>query len=282
MSTSWSLQFPLPLSAAVEQLYVLGSAQGYGREDDAGLVRVFLPNSPNAVNEKAQMATAREKESQNGTSSHVSKVGMIGLGAMGQGMAASLLRAGYTVQGYDVAPQAVDRFLVNNSNAVGMNSPSEAVKDAEVVILMVQNAAQAHEALFGSGKAAEKLSDGAVIILSSTVPPSFVRNLEKRLDALGKHIMLVDAPVSGGVRRAADGSLTVSEFFYSYSKNSTKIEALDHLLRQKSCNPKSQGPIARNGRKLNQFVSHSRRCWRCIVRQAHQPTSRGDAHHGSG
>ncbi len=75
---------------------------------------------------------------------------------------------------------------------------------------MVQNASQADDVLFGSGKAADSLPNGSVVILSSTVPPTFVRELRARLVGLGRDIDLVDAPVSGGVVRAANGQLTVS------------------------------------------------------------------------
>ena len=134
---------------------------------------------------------------------------MVGLGAMGQGMAASLLRAGYAVHGYDVFGKAVEKFLAHGGASTAANSPASAARDADVLILMVQNAIQAEDVLFGSGEVVKTLPDGAVVILSSTVPPNFVRSLQTRLNALQKGIQLLDAPVSGGVARAASGNLTV-------------------------------------------------------------------------
>lgn len=211
MSTARALQFPLPLSSVVEQLYIYGSSQGYGKDDDAGLVRLFLPAAPNGVNESSHENHHEEKPTVESTPMKISKIGFIGLGAMGHGMAASLLRAGYAVRGFDVYAPAIDRFLSNEHKAERATSAADSVSGAEVVFLMVQNAAQVDDLLFGAGKAAESLSEGAVVILSSTVPPSFVKELDKRLTALGKGLSLIDAPVSGGVLRAANGTLTVSD-----------------------------------------------------------------------
>ncbi|KAL2285832.1 hypothetical protein FJTKL_07545 [Diaporthe vaccinii] len=143
------------------------------------------------------------------TPATISKIGFIGLGAMGHGMAASLLRAGYSVRGFDVYGPAIDRFLSSEGKAERAESAAEAVRGADVVFLMVQNAMQVDSLLFGTNGAAESLSQGAIVILSSTVPPSFVKELDGRLQKLGKNITLIDAPVSGGVARAANGTLTI-------------------------------------------------------------------------
>lgn len=125
-------------------------------------------------------------------------------------MAASLLRAGYDVEGFDVYQPSMDKFLGNPGKATVGKSASETVRGADVALLMVQNASQAEDILFGENDAAaHNLAEGAVVILSSTVPPSFTRTLDTRLKSLGRGISLIDAPVSGGVARAANGTLTV-------------------------------------------------------------------------
>lgn len=124
-------------------------------------------------------------------------------------MAASLLRAGYLVHGYDVFPQAVNNFLSHPGRADAARSPADAAEGSEVVIIMVQNASQVDDVLFGAGRVAETLSNGAVVILSSTVPPHYVQSLQDKLKQLDKGVFLLDAPVSGGVVRAANGNLTV-------------------------------------------------------------------------
>lgn len=137
----------------------------------------------------------------------ICKIGVIGLGAMGQGMAASLVRAGFQVQGYDLSALSVSKFV--ERGGIAAKDANEAIKGADVVLLMVQNAPQATEVLFGSGRGADVLADGAVVILSSTVAPSNATDLDTKLNGLGRGITLVDAPVSGGVARAAAGTLIV-------------------------------------------------------------------------
>ncbi|KAK2055340.1 hypothetical protein LY76DRAFT_596144 [Colletotrichum caudatum] len=209
VSTARTLQFPAPLASVAEQLYISGAAQGYGAEDDSGLVRIFLPGQQDIVKDQAVQLNKQEKLTPSTTPLEISKIGMVGLGAMGQGMAASLLRSGFAVQGYDVYEPAIDKFVASGGNASKASSPAEAAKGADILVVMVQNAAQADDVLFGAGKAAEALPDGSIVILSSTVPPSFVRELESKLANLGKGINLIDAPVSGGVVRAANGTLTI-------------------------------------------------------------------------
>lgn len=212
VSTARTLQFPVPLASVAEQLYISGSSQGYGREDDAGLVRIFLPENPNGVQMSANRAPPQTNLTPGSTPLEISKIGMIGLGAMGQGIASSLLRAGYSVHGYDVVERAIDKFLTNTGKAAKASSPVEAIVGAELVVIMVQNAAQVDDLLFGPGKGAESLLPGAIVILNSTVPPSYVKSLAKRLEGLEMGISLIDAPVSGGVARAANGTLMVSDY----------------------------------------------------------------------
>ncbi|KAH0600759.1 hypothetical protein MHUMG1_01758 [Metarhizium humberi] len=210
ISTARKLHFPLPLTATVEQLFISGVSQGLGNDGDGALVRAYLPECPDLVKDKAGQRSVN-------TSSHapccragdVSKIGFVGLGAMGQGMAASLIRAGFVVQGYDVHSPAVEAFASLGPGAMSAGSPGEAISGSDAVLLMVQNASQIDDVLFGSCRGAAALSSGSVVIVSSTVPPEHVRNVNLRLKEMGKGVLLVDAPVSGGVARAANGTLTI-------------------------------------------------------------------------
>lgn len=74
---------------------------------------------------------------------------------------------------------------------------------------MVANEAQAEGVLYGENGSLSVLPTGSCVLLSSTVSPGYVTQLEKRLNGRSKNLMLVDAPVSGGVKRAADGTLTI-------------------------------------------------------------------------
>jgi 3-hydroxyisobutyrate dehydrogenase len=132
-------------------------------------------------------------------------VAVIGLGSMGSGMAKSLLRAGFDVVGYDLSQAAVTRFAEAGGRAAG--SPGEAAKEAAVVISVVINAAQTEEVLFGAMGAAGTMAPGTVFISSATMDPEAARSLAARLEASGRFYL--DAPLSGGPAKAADGQLTI-------------------------------------------------------------------------
>ncbi|KAF4960756.1 hypothetical protein FSARC_10385 [Fusarium sarcochroum] len=224
-STARTLQVPTPLASTAEQLYIAGAAQGFGSEDDAGLVRLFLPGCPEKVKEQASAISDTSKLAASTTAHEISKIGIVGLGAMGQGMAASLVRAGFNVHGYDVFKLSIDKFASLGENASPASSPADAAKDASLLILMVQNALQAEDVLFGSGRVVDVLPDDAIVMLSSTVAPSFVKELQEKLHCLGRGIQLVDAPVSGGVVRAANGTLTIM-----YSGEKPALSKIDNPL----------------------------------------------------
>jgi len=208
-SSARKLGFPVPLASAAEQLWLSGANAGYGRDDDAGLVRMFLsPEKKALVAEKAQLTQEIELTPVS-TPKEIEQVGFIGLGAMGSGMASSLIKAGMRVKGYDAYGPSIERFTNAGELAIPAASPADAAKNSHVLILMVQNAKQAEDVLFGSGNAAGALPSGATVILSSTVPPSFTRALSDKLAAVGRDFSLIDAPVSGGVARAASGQLTI-------------------------------------------------------------------------
>ncbi|KAL2923044.1 L-threonate dehydrogenase [Bienertia sinuspersici] len=88
-----------------------------------------------------------------------------------------------------------------------LSNPQKLLTRVDVLVVMVTNEAQAESVLFGDLGAVQALSAGAAIILSSTVSPAYVNQLEQRL--LGQNLNLVDAPVSGGVKKASSGTLTV-------------------------------------------------------------------------
>jgi L-threonate 2-dehydrogenase len=132
-------------------------------------------------------------------------IGFIGLGAMGMGMARVLLKEGFAVRGYDVAPAAVD--TLTQAGGTGVSSAAEAAEGADVLLVMVLNAEQVESVLFGEDGVAVKLSAGSVVMVCSTVPPAFARQTADRLYAQG--LEMIDAPVSGGTGRAADGTLSM-------------------------------------------------------------------------
>jgi putative dehydrogenase len=135
----------------------------------------------------------------------VRRVGVVGLGAMGMGVARSLLRAGFEVHACDVRPEAVQKVV----DAGGHRAESPAALGAvvEALVIVVVNAQQTEAVLFGEQGAAAKLRPGSVVIASATVSPEFAEQLGARLEALGLH--LIDAPISGGAAKAAAGEMSV-------------------------------------------------------------------------
>ena len=129
---------------------------------------------------------------------------IIGLGSMGLGMSSNIIRAGIPLRGYDTKPSARRRFAA--LGGVLGSSASDAARDSDLLVVMVVNASQANDVLFGCG-VADALSPGATVVLCSTVSPSDVREIADRLESFG--VGLVDAPVSGGSVGAEAGTLTV-------------------------------------------------------------------------
>ena len=135
----------------------------------------------------------------------ISCVGVVGLGAMGMGMAHSLLRAGLEVHACDVRPEAVEKLVA--AGAHGAASPAELAAKVEALLIVVVNAAQTEQVLFGANGAAAFLKAGAVVIASATVAPQFAETLGARLQAMG--LRFIDAPISGGAAKAAAGQMSV-------------------------------------------------------------------------
>lgn len=131
--------------------------------------------------------------------------GVIGLGAMGNGMAQSLRRAGHRVFVFDVRPEAAQAFAENGG--VACASLAELAAACDVIVSVVVNAAQTEAVLFGPGGCAAAMKPGSVFVMCSTVDANWSMALEKRLNDLG--LLYIDAPISGGAAKAASGEMTM-------------------------------------------------------------------------
>ena len=131
-------------------------------------------------------------------------IAFIGLGAMGGAMAQTLAKKQYRVTGYDMHPEAVARLA--SHGGIGAASAEEAARDADLVILMVVNADQAEDVLFDR-LAVEASKPDATVIVCSTCAPDRVEAIARRVERTGRHF--IDAPVSGGVTGATNGTLTI-------------------------------------------------------------------------
>lgn len=135
----------------------------------------------------------------------LAKAAVIGLGSMGYGMAQSLVRAGFAVTGFDTKPDVVSRFSA--THGVGAVSPATAAAGADIVVIVVVNADQTRQALLGDGGLLKTTNPGAVIVSCATMAPERARELAALVEAGGR--LFVDAPLSGGAVRAAEGELTI-------------------------------------------------------------------------
>ncbi len=118
---------------------------------------------------------------------------------MGSGMARSLLRAGLVTYGFDVEPARVDALV-----GCGGRQGDAAL---DVLVVVVVNAVQTEAALFGADGFADRLEPGAVVVACATVAPDVARAFEARLAERG--VLYLDAPISGGSVRAAEGTLAI-------------------------------------------------------------------------
>lgn len=139
------------------------------------------------------------------TSPSAPTLGVIGLGSMGMGAALSALRNGVPTWGCDPRPEARTTFEQAGGRAVA--SAAELAPHCDVVLVLVVNAAQTEDVLFGAQGIAPSLKRGAVVVTSATVDPALPPQWEARLAEQG--VFLIDGPVSGGAKKAAAGQMTV-------------------------------------------------------------------------
>ncbi|RYY65052.1 MAG: NAD(P)-dependent oxidoreductase, partial [Comamonadaceae bacterium] len=128
--------------------------------------------------------------------------GLIGLGAMGGGMATSLRRAGHDLHVFDVRPGAAEAFAKEGGHACG--TLAELGARCDVVVSVVVNAAQTESVL---AELLPAMRAGSVFVMCSTVDPNVSIAFEARLAEKG--ILYVDAPISGGAAKAASGEMTM-------------------------------------------------------------------------
>ena len=131
----------------------------------------------------------------------MSKIAVLGLGAMGSRMAANLIKAGHQVTVWNRSPAAVEALVAAGATAAA--TPKAAASGAEFVIAMVRDDAASREVWLDGALAG--MADGAVAIESSTLTPQWVRELGQQAAARG--IALLEAPVSGSRPQAEAGQL---------------------------------------------------------------------------
>jgi len=133
------------------------------------------------------------------------RVGFIGLGAIGKYMALSVKRAGFPLIVYDIRPEPLAE-LAEAGAETGASCRDVAAR-CDVLVVMVLNHQQAEQVLIGEEGALDALRPGTPVIVMSTISPAQARHLAGLIEAKG--CRYIDSPVSGGYLRAADGTLTL-------------------------------------------------------------------------
>ncbi len=134
----------------------------------------------------------------------MTKVAFIGLGNMGAPMAENLIEAGYTVCGYDLIPEALERHQA--IGGIAAKSIDQAVAEVDVVISMLPAGAHVESLYLGDNGLLSILPEKSLIIECSTIEADIAKKVA--VAASERKMDFIDAPVSGGTAGAAAGTLT--------------------------------------------------------------------------
>ena len=134
----------------------------------------------------------------------MAQIGFIGLGNMGLPMAQNLVKAGHSVAGLDVFPAAVEKLAAAGGTAAGGTAGVAA--GAEAIVTMLPSGKEVREIYLGDGGLIAAAAPGTLLIDSSTIDVDSARAVAAAAEAKG--LLMVDAPVSGGVGGAQGGTLT--------------------------------------------------------------------------
>jgi L-threonate 2-dehydrogenase len=132
-------------------------------------------------------------------------VGVVGVGQMGMAVAKRLLERGFAVHVRDIRVEADTEARA--AGATVCESPADVAVACDVVITLVVNETQTEQVVFGERGVAETLGRDAVLVVSSTVSPTFIESLASRLAA--RELVMLDAPMSGGPARARAGAISM-------------------------------------------------------------------------
>jgi 2-hydroxy-3-oxopropionate reductase len=135
----------------------------------------------------------------------MTNIAFIGLGIMGSPMAVHLVRAGHQVAGYNRSPEKAAPLVDAGGRAA--ESIADAVRDADVVCLMVPDSPDVSDVLAGEGGVFDNAKQGTLVIDFSSIRPDVTTQLAEQAATMG--LRLVDAPVSGGEAGAVNAALSI-------------------------------------------------------------------------
>jgi 3-hydroxyisobutyrate dehydrogenase-like beta-hydroxyacid dehydrogenase len=132
-------------------------------------------------------------------------IGFVGLGNMGRAMVDHLMAGGHALRVHARRAEAMQPFVARGATACG--SPAEAARGAAVVFTNVTATADVEQVLFGPGGVVEGATPGTIVIDHGTISAAATRGFAARLAEQG--IDMLDCPVSGGVKAAQAGTLSI-------------------------------------------------------------------------
>ena len=133
------------------------------------------------------------------------RVGVVGLGEMGSGLAKNLIEAGFAVAGFDLSGARMKAF--EEMGGIPARDAAGVGQGARAVFIMVMNGRQARSVIFGDDGLCSTMAAGSTIILTATITAQETRELADDLKSTG--IRMIDSPVSGGFPGAQSGTLTM-------------------------------------------------------------------------
>lgn len=133
------------------------------------------------------------------------RVGIVGLGDMGIGLAKNVLKKGFALTGYDVRQDRREQLSELGGKTV--TNCREVAESSEVVLVMVFNGDQVKEVILGKKGLLQGCRPGSTIIITATILPSEIQEVEQQVTSKG--VNLIDSPVSGGKSGAENGTLTL-------------------------------------------------------------------------
>jgi len=133
------------------------------------------------------------------------RVGIIGLGDMGIGMAKNILAAGFDLTGFDLRTERLDMLTALGGKAAA--NVETVGENADVVFVMVLNGQQALDVVASNTGLLKSLKTGSTIVVSATIKPSEMRDIAEAIAGTGVNV--IDSPVSGGKSGAENGTLTM-------------------------------------------------------------------------
>ena len=133
------------------------------------------------------------------------RIGFIGLGIMGQGMARNLLKAGFVLRVWNRTASKMDELVAEGATAA--DSPADVASQSDIIITCVSDTPDVEQVILGDKGVIESVQSGALVIDMSTISPQATKDIAAKLNEKG--VIMLDAPVSGGSEGAARGTLSI-------------------------------------------------------------------------